>query len=119
MVEHLARRARAAGWANVEAVLVPVDDPRLEPGSCDRILIVDTWHHIDHRARYAQKLRAALKPGGFVLIVDFTLDSEFGPPAKYRIPPAETQRELSAGRLDASVLDEDLPNQYAVRGVRR
>lgn len=119
MIDYLEHRGKASGWSNVSARLVPVDDPRLEPASCDRILIVDTWHHIDDRERYAKKLAQGLKPHGLLLIVDFTLDSDFGPPQRYRIPPEQARAELLAGGLDAEVVSESLPKQYAVRATRR
>ena len=39
----------------------------LPAGAVDRVLVVDTWHHIAGREAYAAKLRAALAPGGAVL----------------------------------------------------
>jgi SAM-dependent methyltransferase len=119
MIDYLEQRGKASGWVNVTAVLVPENDPKLEPASCDRILVVDTWHHIGDREHYAAKLGRALKPSGAVLIVDFTLESDFGPPRRYRIPPAQAVAELRAGGLDAEVLEESLPKQYAVRGTLR
>jgi hypothetical protein len=75
MVSYLNERAKREGLANVKASKVAFDDPKLAAGSVDRILIVDTWHHIDGRGAYAVKLRDALAPGGFVAIVDFTLEA--------------------------------------------
>ncbi|MFO0669055.1 MAG: hypothetical protein U0235_05405 [Polyangiaceae bacterium] len=55
-------RGAREGWANVRAAEVASDDPKLAPASVDRILIVDTWHHIANRAAYAAKLKSALEP---------------------------------------------------------
>jgi peroxiredoxin Q/BCP len=78
MIEFLQKRAAHAGLTNVEAKVVAPADPGLAAGSVARILIVNTWHHIDERASYARKLAAALAPGGQVWVVDFTLDSDTG-----------------------------------------
>lgn len=115
MVEHVRERVERAGLTNVEARVVAPDDPGLAPGSVDRILVVDTWHHIADRERYAARLRAALREGGFVLVVDFTPESPHGPPPAMRLSADAVVRELEAGGLAARVLDEPLPYQYVVR----
>src|SRR5690606_8735986 len=99
MVRYLEQRAQANGWKNVRAKQVPYDDPQLEAQSVDRILIVNTWHHISHRAQYAAKLREALRDGGMVMIVDFTRESDIGPPVKHRLEAEQVVRELEAGGL--------------------
>src|SRR6185369_2741045 len=119
MVEYMKRRAAKDGWRNVEARVVAPDDPGLAPGTVDRIVVVDTWHHIDDRAAYTGKLLRALRPGGSVVVVDFTLESDLGPPAKHRLPPEQVAKELEAGGLRAQIdRAETLPKQYVVRGTR-
>jgi cyclopropane fatty-acyl-phospholipid synthase-like methyltransferase len=116
MVRHIQQRARDESLANVEGRVVAVDDPGLAEHSVDRILIVDTWHHIPARADYARKLRAALTPGGAVYVVDFTLESKHGPPREHRLEPAKVIAELEAAGLTAKVIEESLPHQYGVVG---
>jgi predicted methyltransferase len=116
MVSHMRERFRDAGLANVEARRVAPGDPGLAPASVDRVLIVDTWHHVEDREHYAAKLREAVRPGGVVLVVDFTAESPHGPPARMRLPPEQVGAELSAGGFEVEVLDESLPWQYVVRG---
>jgi SAM-dependent methyltransferase len=116
MVRYLTERAEREGMANVVANRVDVDDPKLAPRSVDRILIVDTWHHIPDRVAYAQKLRQALADDGTVTIVDFTLDSEHGPPRHHRLSPEAVIGELEKAGFRASTVNEALPNQYVVVG---
>jgi ubiquinone/menaquinone biosynthesis C-methylase UbiE len=119
MVEFLGKRAQQQGLGNVLPRLVPFDDPQLEPGSVSRVLIVNTWHHIDDRSRYAAKLAPALAAGGEIWVVDFTLESELGPPVRYRLSPEQVVAELQGGGLRAEVVTgEQLPRQYVVRAVR-
>lgn len=118
MVAYMTRRAAREGLANVEARVVATDDPKLAPGSVDRVLIVDTWHHIDHRPAYAAKLAAALAPGGAVFIVDFKRDAKKGPPPEHRITPEQVMDELKNAGLSAEVVDVKLPEQYVVAGRR-
>jgi ubiquinone/menaquinone biosynthesis C-methylase UbiE len=115
MVRYLRERAQREGTANVEARLGTADDPKLAPASVDRILIVDTWHHVGERVAYAKKLAAALRPGGFVVVVDFKLDSTRGPPKAMRMPPEKVIEELTQAGLRASVVDAGLPDQYVIK----
>jgi predicted methyltransferase len=119
MVRYLGERARRENLANVRPVLVARDDPRLPVGGVDRILVVNTWHHIASREAYSTRLRDALKPGGRVFVVDFTRDAGRGPPAHHRLSPEQVARELAAGGLAAEVLEISLPDQYVVVGTRR
>ncbi|HUH04418.1 MAG TPA: methyltransferase domain-containing protein [Kofleriaceae bacterium] len=119
MVRYMNERAAREQLANVQARVVGTDDPELAAASVDRILIVDTWHHIGARAAYAGKLAAALKPGGAVYIVDFTMETERGPPPKHRLRSADVIAELTAAGLRAELIAEDLPDQYIVVGRKQ
>ena len=114
MVTFINERAEREGWSNVVARQIPSDDPRLADGSVGRILIVNTWHHIDGRASYSAKLLRALAPDGRIYIVDFTKDSPSGPPPEHRLEPDEVIAELEAGGLKAEQIEETLPRQYIV-----
>ncbi|MEM9293886.1 MAG: methyltransferase [Acidobacteriota bacterium] len=118
LVSFMQQRIAEEKLGNAEAAVIPYDDPGLEPGSVDRILIVNTWHHIEGREDYSRQLLKALAPDGAVYIVDFTLDSPKGPSASHRIVPEVVQRELAAGGLVPDTVDEDLPYQYIVVGHR-
>lgn len=119
MVRYLAERAQREGLANIRAVRAGADDPNLAPASVDRILVVDVWHHLGDRARYAAGLAAALRPGGRLAIVDFTAAATHGPPPAHRLAPAAIVADLQTAGLDASVSPVALPQQYIVIGVRR
>ncbi|WP_438042447.1 methyltransferase domain-containing protein [Sorangium sp. So ce128] len=79
MGRYMTERAARERLANVTARTVSPDDPGLDPGSVDRILVVNTWHHIPDRPAYAAKLKAALRPDGAVVVVDFTDAARHGP----------------------------------------
>jgi len=118
MVEHVSARAAREGLTNVTAREVAVDDPGLAPGSVNRVLCVNTWHHIPGRIRYARKLRAGLAEGGAFFIVDFTADGDRGPPRESRIAPDAAVAELRAAGFDAEIVPSPLTEQYVVKGTR-
>lgn len=115
MVRYMTERAAKEGTPNVKARVIAPDDPGLEASSVDRILIVNTWHHIGDRASYAKKLRAALKPKGFVAIVDFTMETTKGPPPAHRLKAEVVRDELEQAGLITATINE-LPDQYVVTG---
>ncbi len=118
MVAHMEARIEREGLANATARAVPTDAPGLEPNSVDVILIVDTWHHIGEREAYAAKLFTALRPGGSVYVVDFTMDSPQGPPAEMRLTTLQVAEELGAAGFEIHTLEETLPHQYVVQATR-
>lgn len=116
MIELTRARIESEDMKNVEPRVVEPDDPGLPPGSIDRTLVVNTWHHVSERPDYARKLRTALRPGGVLLIVDFEMDSPHGPPRMMRLEAETVVRELEAAGFVTEVLSETLPHQYAVAG---
>jgi predicted O-methyltransferase YrrM len=114
MVRYLRERAVKEKLTNVTALQAQPGGTGLADGSVDRILIVDTWHHIPERAGYVQQLKKALKPGGMVIVVDFTLEAKKGPPPAHRLAPEEVIAELEAAGFAGKAIDESLPEQYIV-----
>lgn len=116
MVEHMTHRIAEQNLTQAEARLVAATDPQLPPASVDRILIVNTWHHIGDRVHYTEKLASALRPNGVLVIVDFTRDAPEGPPPEFRLQPEQVAAELTAnGLFRVTTVDEDLPHQYVIR----
>lgn len=67
-LEHLRRRCRRWGLANVETVLGEVTDPKLPAGQLDLIWIVSSYHHFDDPVALLRRARSALKPEGRLAI---------------------------------------------------
>jgi SAM-dependent methyltransferase len=115
MVRYLGERATRENTPQVRPLLGTATDPKLPGASLDRILVVDTWHHVEGRVDYARKLAGALKPGGAIFIVDFTLESERGPPKAHRLAGDRVRAELEQAGLRATVVDVGLPDQYMIK----
>ncbi len=113
MVDHIRRRAIEEKTPNVEAVLAAPDDPRLPAAGVDVIFICDTWHHIGARIEYLGRLRAALRPGGRVAVVDFREGVlPVGPPPDHKIPARRVIAEFEEAGWSLLSESDLLPYQY-------
>jgi ubiquinone/menaquinone biosynthesis C-methylase UbiE len=113
MVAHLTERAKGEGLANMTAVLAGADTTNL-PAPVDVVLIVDTFHHIPNRVAYFTALKAKLKPGGRVAIVDFRKDAPQGPPVEFRFTPDQITAELAQAGFQLQASHDFLPQQLFV-----
>lgn len=118
MVRYVDERARREELPNLRAVLGTPSASGLTPDSVDRILVVDVWHHLADRVAYARDLFAAIRPGGKLVVVDFTLTARRGPPTKHRLAPEAIIADLEAAGWSAKVSPIALPDQYIVEAVR-
>lgn len=110
MVDYLKGRAAKEGLKNVTAVQAGPDSPNL-PSPVDTILVVDTYHHIANRVEYFRQLRASLKPGGRLAIVDFRKDAPDGPPVEFRFTADEISAELAKAGYHLATSHAFLPRQ--------
>jgi predicted methyltransferase len=63
-------RAQKEKLSNIKTVLGTEDDPRLPPGSVDAVLLLKTYHEVAKPVALMRNLRAALRPGARVGIID-------------------------------------------------
>jgi ubiquinone/menaquinone biosynthesis C-methylase UbiE len=116
LVDYMNAQAKKKGWTNVHARKVGERGPELKKNSVDRILIVNTWHHLADRVRYSREMREALKEGGSLWVVDFTRKSKRGPSRRHKVRPSTVVKELKAAGFQTEVPKENLPEQYIVVG---
>ncbi|MFZ5468545.1 MAG: class I SAM-dependent methyltransferase [Myxococcota bacterium] len=111
MVAHLRERAVKENLANLVAVQAAADDPKL-PEPVYLVLIVNTYHHLEDRVAYFQRLKSSLTADGKVAVVDFRRGAPHGPPDAHKVPPEEVIAELSAAGFLLEADHEFLPHQY-------
>jgi ubiquinone/menaquinone biosynthesis C-methylase UbiE len=113
MILHLNHRIRETGAWNVRTVLADPDDPLLAPASLDRVFICDTWHHIENQDLYLERLKALLKPGGQIVMIDFQKrDLPVGPPVSMKIAREDLIRQMNAAGFRLEAEHSFLPYQY-------
>ncbi len=100
----------------LETRLAKPNDPMLQAGEVDVIIIVNTFMYIRDGLEYLKILKKGLTPGGMLLIVDFKKKrTPLGPPANIRVPLFEVEELLyKAGYRNIVTNDTSLDYQYIV-----
>lgn len=113
MLTILKRQLRQKKVANVEPVLGTEQDPKLPVNSCDVILMVDVYHEFSHPQEMLQKLRAALKENGRLVLLEYRKEDPYvpiRPEHKMSVKEAKIEVENEGFVLDKVM--EDLPWQH-------
>ena len=69
-IQYIEQRAAKEQLPNIKPVLSKPDDPQLPAASVDAVLLLKTYHEIASPVALLSRLRASLKPGAKVGIID-------------------------------------------------
>jgi SAM-dependent methyltransferase len=100
-----------------ESRMAKFDDPMLQPGEADAVIIVNTYGYIEDRVNYLKILAKGMSPKkGELLIIDFKRNNiPVGPSLEYKIATKQVQQELEAAGFKVKKIDtETLDYQYIV-----
>ena len=113
MLDMLRERGKAAGITNLVPVKSTAADPKLPPGSCDLILLVDVYHELAYPERVLAGLHRALKPTGRLALVEFRAEDPKVPIKKlHKMSRAQAKKELEANRFVLDRTFDGLPWQH-------
>lgn len=87
----LVQRVHRENLDNVAVKLGTASDPKLPPGSFDRLFVVHVYHEVQSPYEFMWNLREGLKPDGEVIVVDANRE-----PRRHGMPPRLLQCELAA-----------------------
>ena len=106
--------------ALIEVRKLPFDSPSLKDAEVDKVLIVNTYHHIEDRVIYFAKVRKGLKKDGELIVIDFfKKELPIGPPVNHKISRQKVEEELkSAGFTNLEVNTDLLEMQFIIRAKR-
>lgn len=113
MLSILRKRIAQEKVTNVEPILGTESEPKLPPGSCDVIIMVDVYHEFAQPQRMLRKLREALKPDGRLVLLEYRKEDPY--------VPIRTEHKMSVSEAKIEVEDEgyvlekvvhDLPWQH-------
>jgi SAM-dependent methyltransferase len=113
MLQMLANRLASSKIANVVLIQGTIDDPRLPEASVDLAMMVDVYHELSQPQAMLRHLRAALKPGGRLVLLEYRKEDP-SIPIKYehKMTVAEAKMELEAEGFTLATVDESLPRQH-------
>ena len=113
MLNILGRRLVAQKIANVTLIEGTFDDPKLPPASVDLILMVDVYHELSQPQAMLRHLRASLKPGGRLVLLEYRKEDPMVPiKPEHKMSVAEAKLEVEAEGFTLSKVDEALPRQH-------
>jgi ubiquinone/menaquinone biosynthesis C-methylase UbiE len=69
-IQYISERAQKEQLPNVKTILSKPDDPLLPANSIDAVLMLKTYHEVAHPVTLMRNLRAALRPGAKVGVID-------------------------------------------------
>lgn len=69
-IQYIDQRTHKEQLANVKTILSKPDDPLLPANSVDAVLLLKTYHEVAHPVALLRNLRAALRPGAKIGIID-------------------------------------------------
>jgi len=69
-VRHISDRAEKEKLPNIQTILSKPDDPMLPANSVDAVLLLKTYHEVEHPVDLLRNLRPALRAGAKVGIID-------------------------------------------------
>ena len=115
MLDITQRRLDKAKISNVTLVLGAPDDPRLPPASLDLALLVDVYHEFLAPQAMLQRLHAALKPGGRLVLLEYREEDPEVPilPA-HKMSVKGAKLEVEHEGFTLTKVDEGLPWQHVL-----
>jgi ubiquinone/menaquinone biosynthesis C-methylase UbiE len=104
-------RLKAFDLRNVEIVKGEAEDPKLPDNRLAAVLVVDSYHHFTNHTMMLQKIRNALKPGGRLVIADYSFTEHRSRPRAdqlklHEIDPALVRAEVEDAGFQVLQLDD-------------
>jgi ubiquinone/menaquinone biosynthesis C-methylase UbiE len=113
MLVMLRARAEREGVENITPVLGSLHNPRLPAASADLILLVDVYHEFSHPTHMLAAMRAALKPNGWLALVEFRAEDPDVPiQPLHKMSKEQILKELPANGFRLAKEIDKLPWQH-------
>jgi predicted methyltransferase len=103
--QRVARENAAKNDLNIAVVLGGPDDPHLVAGSCDAVLIHNAYHEMTEHEAMLTHIRAALRPGGRLVVVEPMHLSSVGLTRQEQVAQHDIAADIVEGELRAASLE--------------
>src|SRR4051812_30224908 len=113
MIDLLNKRIARRKLANVTPILSAQDDPRLPLEAVDLVIMVDVYHELSQPQLMLRHIKAALRPGGRLVLVEYRKEDPNIPiRPEHKMSVAEAKLEVEAEGFKLTTTNEDLPRQH-------
>ena len=114
--EFIKNRIKENNLTTIETRKIPYDSPNLKDAEADIVLIVNTYHHIENRTEYFQKVKKGTNADGKLVVIDFfKVETPVGPPVNHKLSIDEVVKELQKAGYTSFTINVDLlPYQYII-----
>ena len=120
MLALLRERVSRERLTNVELVLGDAANPNLPADTIDLILMVDVYHEFSEPQKMLRHMRAALKPGGRLALLEYRKEDPFVPiRLEHKMTVAEAKLEVEAEGFTLTRVDPALPRQHILIFTKR
>ncbi|WP_373895225.1 class I SAM-dependent methyltransferase [Virgibacillus natechei] len=115
MLERLKRNAEAEDIKNIKTIESDLENINLADHSVTRVLNTFVIHEVTDINQAIDEMKRILKPGGYLLLVDWeAVETESGPPLEIRIPSKEMETLLKENGFSTELFQLDAEH-YAIR----
>jgi predicted methyltransferase len=115
MLDLLRAKVAAAKLTNVVPVLATESDAKLPRRELDLVLMVDVYHELPKPAETLAQVRAALRPGGRLALVEYRGEDPDVPiKPEHKTTLVQVKKELEANGFVFRSNDESLPQQRII-----
>ena len=114
MLDLLVRKMKMRRVENVKPVLGTDADPKLEPESCDMMVMVDVYHEFEFPYEMIRKMIVGLKKGGQIVFIEYRGEDPDVPiKLVHKMTEAQVKKELALHpELEWVQTKRDLPQQH-------
>lgn len=100
---------------NVEPIKGDVQTVNLPENSVDKVLLVDVYHEFDHPYEMMKSIRASLKSGGKVYLIEYRKEDRSVPIKEiHKMTEAQAVKEMEAAGFKLEVNITNLPWQHCM-----
>ena len=115
MLDLIEARVQHEHLKNVTTVLGSPDDPSLPAHAIDLALMVDVYHELSQPQLMLRHIKASLKPGGRLVLVEYRKEDPNIPiRPEHKMSVAEAKLEVEAEGFKLTQTNEDLPRQHVL-----
>lgn len=116
MLDLLVKKMKAKGIENVKPILGAEADPKLDPASCDMMVMVDVYHEFEFPYEMMRKMVAALKVGGQIVFVEFRGEDPNVPiKLVHKMTEAQVKKEMAVHpEMEWVETKKELPQQHMI-----